>query len=70
MCVFEIDELDFCDFPFGRAGGELDHDVVCFYIWVGRELVSAKRTKGGFFLPTIMNDVLRMQLRQSFQGTF
>lgn len=51
MCVFEIDELDLGDFPFGRARGELDHDVVCFYIWVGRGSVSAKRMKGGFSLP-------------------
>lgn len=51
MCVFEIDELDFGDFPFGRAGGELDHDVVCFYIWVGRGSVSEERMKGGFSLP-------------------
>lgn len=70
MCVFEIDELDFGDFPFGRAGGELDHDVVCFYIWVGRGSVSAERMKGGLSSPTIMNDVLRMQLRQPFQDTF
>lgn len=46
MCVFEIDELDLGDFPFGRAGGELDHDVVCFYVWVRQRISFSEKDEG------------------------